>query len=218
MWIPSAIVTGISFGACSAGFACQVFLQADATYASFTAGAKHAIKLRISSSAASYFSSLAVGDRVDVLGWAWRYNLGGENELVVQVNNLLPGCAKKVGSATPTPITGVTLSDLTVTAYEQTHGPLLVQVAGVTGKPQAASEIFGIWETGVGIGDAGPGEIVSLSPYLLSGGKFSGLTSGANVDFQTVAGVFSLYVPFTEGGATSKYKVLYPRTMSELVQ
>ena len=55
--------------------------------------------------------------------------------------------------------------DLTLDAYENTLGPLLVKVDGVSGKPQLPAETFGLWKTGVFV-DAGPDTIVSLSPYF----------------------------------------------------
>jgi hypothetical protein len=219
VWVSGVYVTAISGGGCSAGSSCQIFVQQDLTYGSLSAGAKHAIKLRISAQAAQHFTGIVVGDQVDALGHAWRYNLDGSNELVVQVNAQLQGCAKKVGTGNPTPIAGVQLSDLTLAAYETTHGPLLVKVDSVSGKPGGATEIFGIWPTGIGIGDASPSELVSVSPFFLSGFAFTGLpTDGqTTVNFSSVSGVFGQYVPFSEGGSPPKYHVLYPRSMSDIV-
>lgn len=220
VWVAGVYITAISGNGCEAGKSCQIFVQQDQTYASWAAGAQHAIKLRISAATASHFVGLSVGDQVDVLGYAWRFNLGGEHELLIQVNSQLAGCAKKVGTGSPTPITGVKLSDLSVSAYEDTHGPLLIQVANVSGKPAAPTQIFGIWDTGVGIGDGGTASLRSLSPYFLTSHRFSTLPTdgGTTVDFQSVTGVFGLYVPYTEAGAATKYVVIYPRSMSDLVQ
>ena len=90
----------------------------------------------------------------------------------------------------------------------------------VSGKPGTPTAIFGIWDTGVGIGDAGTAGLHSISPYFLPSHKFASLPTdgGTTVDFQTVTGVFGLYVPFTEGGSATKYVVVYPRSMSDLVQ
>jgi hypothetical protein len=220
VWLPGVFVTAISGSACVANVSCQIFVQQAESYATLAAGAKHALKLRVAGSVAQHFTSLKVGDKVDVMGYAWRYSLGGANEIAVQVNSQLPGCAKKIGSGTPLPITGVLLTDLSVSFYEQTHGPLLVQLATVTGKPAGATEIFGLWKTGVGIGDAGPEGLVNASPYFLPNGSFSNLpTNGTTpVDFKTISGVFSVFSPFVDGGTPPKYMVLYPRAMSELVQ
>jgi hypothetical protein len=219
-WVSGAYITAISGGGCTANSACQIFLQQDETYASLAAGAQHAIRMWISATTATHFVGLAVGDQVNALGDAFRYTSDGQNELLIRVTANMPGCAKKVGTGNPTPITGVALTDLTVSAYENTTGPLLVQVSGVTGKPGPGGQIFGIWVTGVGIGDAGPNGLVSVSPYFLSGNAFAGLpTDGQTaVNFQTVTGVFGLFTPATEAGNAPQYVVLYPRAMSELTQ
>ena len=75
------------------------------------------------------------------------------------------------------------------------------------------TEIFALWKTGV-FSDAGIEAIVNLSPYFLQGGAFSGLTQGKTHQFTSIAGVFGL-VP--EGMPAVKYKVLYPRTMADVV-
>jgi hypothetical protein len=219
VWVPGVYITAISGNGCVAGQTCQIFLQQEESYVTFAAGAKHAIHMRISANVALHFVGLAVGDRVDAMGWAWRYNLNGENDMAIQVNAQLPGCAKKVGTGNPQPIS-VQYSDLTVNAYEQTTGPLLVQLSTVTGKPALATEIFGLWETGVGIGDAGPTGLVNASPYFLDNHAFVGLpTDGQTpVNFQTVTGVFGVYVPIVDSGTPPKYVVVYPRANSELVQ
>lgn len=220
VWVPGVYVTAISGSGCANNTSCQIFVQQAESYASLAAGAKQAVKLRIASSVAQYFTGLKVGDKVDVLGYAWRYNLGGANEMAIQINSQLPGCAKKIGSGNPTPITGVQLTDLSVAFYEQTHGPLLVQLSTVTGKPAAATEIFGLWKTGVGIGDAGPESLVNASPFFLPNNAFTGLpTNGTTaVDFKTITGVFSVFIPFLEAGTPPKYMVVYPRAMSEMAQ
>jgi hypothetical protein len=217
VWVPGVYVTAVSGGACVAGQSCQIFVQQAESYPNLVSGAKNGIKLRISGPTAQYFTGIAVGDRIDVLGWAWRYDLGGSNEMVVQVNSVLPGCAFEVGTGAPVPI-NVQLADLTVTAYEQTVGPLLVRLSTVTGKPALPTEIFGLWATGVGIGDGGPESLVNASPFFLSGGAFSGLTSGQNVNFNSVSGVFAVFVPAVDGGTAPKYKVIYPRTMADMQQ
>ncbi len=218
VWITGLYVTAISRGGCVGGNACQVFLQDAETFASFDAGAKHAMKLFVSSATAQHFNTLKIGDRVNVLAHAWRYNLNpSQNELLLQVNNALRGCAKTVGTGTPTPIADVELTDLTLDAYENTHGPLLVKVDGVSGKPGAAMETFALWKTGGPFVEAGIESVVSASPYFLSSGAFSGLpTNGTTtVDFESITGVFGLFVPTADGGG-SKYLMLYPRNMGEM--
>ena len=132
VWISGAYVTAVSRNGCTAGQACQIFLQTDLTYATLADGAHHGIKMFVSAAAAEHLVGIAVGDKVDALGYAWRYNLDGQNELLVQVNLALPGCAKKTGTGAPTPITAVSLNELSVVGYEQTYGPLLVEVATST--------------------------------------------------------------------------------------
>jgi hypothetical protein len=218
-WVSGAYVTAISGGACSANKPCQIFLQADPSYGTLAAAAKHGIKMFISGPVASHFTGVAVGDRVDALGWAWRYNLDAQHELLLQVNALLPGCAKTKSSGnTLTPIPGVALSDLNVDVYENTHGPLFVTVPNVSGKPDtSATTTFGLWPTtDSGSFDAGSdagADIVSLSPYFLPGGAFTTLTAGANTKFASLTGVFGLFVP--AGGP--KYLEIYPRTNADIV-
>jgi hypothetical protein len=217
VWISGAYVSAVSGNGCTAGSSCQIFIQTDPSYSSLSLAAHNSVNVRVAGSVSQYFTGIAVNDRVDVLGWAQRSTFGGGNELIVQVNSQLPGCMKKVGSGTLVPLT-VQLSDLTVAAYETTHGPMLVQLSTVSGKPGLPKEIFGLWATGVGIGDAGPEGLVNLSPYFLPNNSFTGLTNGVIQDFTSVAGVFAVYVPYTEAGAPTKYLVVYPRLMVELVK
>lgn len=219
VWISGAYVAAVSGSGCTSGSSCQIFIQSATSYANLGAAAKNGINVRVAGSVAQHFTGIAVGDQVDVMGWAWRSTLGGASEMVVQVNSSLPGCAKKVGAGTLTPV-AAQLSDLTVNAYEQTHGPMLVQLSTITGKPAGTKEIFGLWTTGVGIGDAGPEGLVNVSPYFLANNAFTGLpTDGQTaVDFTSVSGVFAVFVPFTEAGTPPKYVVVYPRTVSELVK
>ena len=217
-WVTGLYVTAISKGACTAGSACQVFLQDAETFASLAAGAHHAIKLFISGPTAEHFTTLQVGDRVNVYAHAWRYNLNpSQNELLLQVNGTLRGCAKTVGSGAPVPVSAE-LTDLTVDAYENTIGPVLVNVATVTGKPGAPAETFALWKTGGPFEEAGVEGVVSASPYFLSGGAFAGLPTGGtmNIDFESITGVFGMFVPPADGGTSAKYLMLYPRSMVDM--
>ena len=188
------------------------FVALAALLSTAVAGAQQALKIFVSANTASHFVGLAVGDEVDVQAWAWRYTVDGQHELLLQVNLQLPGCAKKVGMGTPLPVSA-TLDDLTLPAYEDTLGPLLVQVSKVSGKPQLPAETFGLWSTGM-FSDAGVESIVSLSPYALAGGVFAfdPLNQGKTHDFTTVTGVFGLFIP---AGSAQKFKELYPRAMAE---
>jgi hypothetical protein len=220
-WVPGAYVTGISGGACSANKACQLFLQSDLSYASLGAAAKHGIKLFVSAAVASYFTSVRVGDRVDALGWAWRYNLDAQHELLLQVNAKLPGCARTTSSNNAlVPLAGVTLADLTLDAYENTHGPMLVRVATVLGKPDPSpTSTFGLFHASdAGFPDAGPDagvEIVSLSPFFMPGSTFTGAgLTPVLTAFASITGVFGTFVPATG----PKYLELYPRTAADIVR
>ena len=219
-WIAGAYVTAISRSGCAAKQACQIFLQSDLSYPSLASAAKQAIKMFVSSTAASRFEKVKVGDRVDALGWARRNELGGQNELLLEVNAQLPGCMKtKSSGATLVPLSGVALSDLNVDVYENTHGPLFVRVENVSGKPDASpTSTFGLYTTtDSGYFDAGPGggsNIVSLSPFFLPNATFTGLDAGVVTRFSSITGVFGLFNP--SGGA--KYLQIYPRQMTDVVR
>lgn len=228
-WLSGVYVTAISGSGCVANKACQIFVQSDPTYATLGAAAHNAIKIFISTTTAHYFTTIQVGDKVDALGYAWRYDLSGQNELLVEVNTLFPGCAKKTGTGAVAPIPGVQLSDLTLGAYEDTLGPVFVTLAGVSGKyVPPATQTFALFPPNVDAGtvdagadggagvDAGTTSLVSLSPYFLSGGAFSGLPSGTMTHFTSITGVFGLFIP--SAGAPPKYLELYPRTMGDVVQ
>jgi hypothetical protein len=210
-WVPGVYVTGVGKGGCQAGVACQIFVQQSEAFADLAAGSQQALKMFISANTAFHFAGIKVGDRVDVDAFAWRYTVNGQNELLLQVNLQLPGCAKVVGTGNPVPVPAQ-LSDLTLSAYEDTVGPLLVTVTGVSGKPQLPAETFGLWKTGT-FTDAGADTIVSLSPYLLPTAAFSGLTTGKVHDFTSVTGVFGLFSPTADPSA--KYKEIYPRADAE---
>ncbi|MEO6419763.1 MAG: hypothetical protein ABIP39_10170 [Polyangiaceae bacterium] len=221
-WLSGVYVTAISGSACVANKACQIFVQTDPSYATLAAAAHNAIKIFISTSTSHYFTGIQVGDKIDALGYAWRYNLTGQNELLVEVNTLFPGCAKKTGTGAVLPIPGVKLSDLTLSAYEDTLGPVLVTLSGVSGKyVPPATQTFALFppnDAGVidAGADAGTTTLVSLSPYFLAGGGFSGLPANTMTHFTSVAGVFGLFIP--SAGAPPKYLELYPRTMGDVVQ
>jgi hypothetical protein len=215
-WVNAVTISAISFNGCSTGHACQIFLQTDATYASLSAGAHKAIKMFISAATAGYFSTAQVGDTVNAMGWGWRYNIDGQNEILLEVNDEFQGCVKKTGTLALTPITGVTLDQLTVDAYENTYGPLLVEVDNTRGTTTAdLTETFGLVPgADGGFVDAGP-EIVSLSPFFLANGTFAApMTVSTHEHFTSIVGVFGLFVPIDDAGA--KYNELYPRTMADL--
>ncbi|HEY4118234.1 MAG TPA: hypothetical protein VGM56_10270 [Byssovorax sp.] len=222
VWIPSAYVTAISGTACQMGVACQIFLQQDETYATLAAGAQHAIKLFVSKGAAQYFTTTKVGDKVQVYGSAWRYDVDGQNELLVQVALHLPGCIKTIGQGNPLPILGEHLDDLSIDKYENDLGPLLIQITStslatpVHGKSKMPAQTFVIFDGSQQ--DAGANDLVSLSPTCLTGSAFTGLpTDGATtVDFTAgVEGVFGLFIPPMQTPPVTKYMEIYPRTTAD---
>lgn len=213
VWLAGVYVTAVSKGACVAGTACEVIVQQDPTYASLEAGAQHAIRAWISSSTAKYFASLAVGDQVNMMAYAFRESEGGQNELILHVDLLEPGCALKIGSGTPTPIPGVALADIgSLAAYEQIYGPLLMQIANVTGTPKQPDQTFGLGDSFFD-GGASDAQIVSLSPYYMDGGAFVGLEAGVKTKFSSVTGVFNEY--FKPDASATKYLELGARTPAD---
>lgn len=212
VWVSGAFVTGVSGGGCVAGTACQFFVQEVPQFVDFADAAQRSLKVFASANTASHFEGITVGDQVDIQAWAWRYNVDGQNELLLQVNLQLPGCAKVVGGAVPKPVVA-TLADLTVQGYEVDYGPVFVELDGVSGKPHLPAETFGMWTTGqIDMSPDGP---TSLSPFFLSGAMFTGLTAEKIHDFTKVTGVFGLFVPPAD--PLVKYKEVYPRTMDEVV-
>ena len=215
VWLPGVYVTALSKGACTAGNACDVYVQQDVTYPSLAAGAHKAIKLFVSPNTSMYFPALAVDDRIDVMAWAYRNHQNNQNELILEVLQTLPGCAHKVGTGKTTPVSGVQLSDLTLAAIEDTTGPLYVQVTSVRGTPGLPGETFGLGNAFFDGG--GGGAIVSLSPFCRTGGVFAGLVQGKKTTFKSVSGVFGLFTPASDA-SVAKYLEIYPRTMTEVVQ
>lgn len=207
-WIPGAYVIGVSGAGCVANMSCQIFIQQDETYANLTAAQQHAIKIDIIPAAAVHFTGIAVGDKVDVYGQAFRDTQMGANELKILVSPNLQGCAKKVGTGNPVPVTA-TLDQLTVDLYE-TQGPLLITVPTVTGHVHMPTETFALWTTG-----QSPGmditKVTSMSPFFLSGGAFTGLTPDLITQFGSVTGVFGIFFP--QGNI--KYEEIYIRSMAE---
>jgi hypothetical protein len=209
VWVPGVYVTAVSKGGCQSGVACQIFVQQDLSYADLAAGSQQAVKLFVSANTAQHFTGVQVGQKVDVDGFAWRYNLMGEDELLVQVNLQLRGCAKAVGAGAAQPVT-TPLNPLMFTPYDQI-GPLLVKVDMVTGTPQAPTQTFGLYIKGVFV-DAGVDNVVSLSPFFLPGGAFTGLSS-VSTTFVSVTGVFGLFVP--QPNPTTRYREIYPRSSAD---
>lgn len=212
VWVSGAFVTAVSGNGCVAGKACQFFLQELPQFLDLADATERSIKVFASISTAVHFEGIAVGDQVDVQAWAWRYNVDGQNELLLQVNQQLPGCAKKVGFGEPFPVSA-TLADLTIPSYEYDRGPVFVKLTGISGKPHLPAETFGLWTTGQIDND--PEGPTSLSPFFLSGAAFTGLTAEKIHDFTSLTGVFGLFVP--PANPVVKYKELYVRSMDDVV-
>jgi hypothetical protein len=218
VWVPDVLVTGVSYGGCSASYSCQLFLQQDPAYDTLALAARKAIKLFVSANTAYRFTGIAVGDRLDVYANAVRSTYGGANELQLLVNTMYPGCANVLSSNNSlTPVPNVLLTDLTVEAYEVTIGPVLVQIQDLTGRPEFLDHTFGLWTTSGPWVEAGIEEVVSVSPYCISGGTFSGLTLGdVDNNFDYVQGVFELFIPATDAALPTKYKEICARSMADL--
>lgn len=211
-FLPDVVVTAISLGGCLPDAFCQLFVQQEESFASWDDGAQQAIHVVIAPEVAADFASLTVGDRIDLGGSASRDTSGQRDELRFLIRESDPGCASVVGSADPAPV-AVTLDDLTQNAWETTHGPLLVQLEGVSGRPHQPDELFALWETG-GPQGGGLEQVTNASPFFLPGGEFTGFTPEEIVDFATVTGVFG---QFTPTGSNTKYETIYVRTIDELV-
>ncbi len=213
VWLEDVWITAISKGACVAQEACNLFVQSQESFADLGAAAHGSLRIFASPGTSQYFVGLAVGDRINVLANAWRYNINDENELLLQVNVVLPGCSKKTGSGAPVPVSA-TLDQLTQDAFYNTLGPALVTLDTLVGKPHLPDETFAIWDSGSSY-DGGPEELTSLSPYYLPGGVFVGLSPELLTNFTKITGVFGIFVP--DAQPVIRYKEIYPRTMNEVV-
>ena len=105
--------------------------------------------------------------------------------------------------------------------YEHDTGPLFVQIQAtsgdVHGKPKTPPETFVIFDESVPA-EAGVDDLVSLSPYFMSGSAFTGLaTDGATRTSFTngVIGVFGLFIPPMQTPPIDKYKELYVRSSAD---
>ena len=206
-WVPGVYVTAVSKNGCTPDVGCQIFVQQDESYLDFADAQQKSLRIDIYPTVAEHFVGIGVGDEVDLYAHALRNTNDGNDELEFFVSDALPGCAKVVGSGTPQPV-AATLADLSVDAYES-NGPVLVTVDLVSGKPHMPIETFALWSTGSREG----GDITtvtSLSPFFLAGSAFTGLTPETITDFDSVTGVFGLFVP-----AGMKYEEIYPRDATE---
>jgi hypothetical protein len=228
VYVAGVWVTSITGSACKAYAACSLFIQQDLSYADLPTGAQHAIRVMVSAAAAQFFATIAAGDKIDVMGYAYRATTGGQNELLIDINATTRGCVNKVGGLADGDTLAATpalLTDLTVDGYETTVGPLLVEVDGVSGTVSSTpTKTFKLTQapqdagaTDGGGADAGAPNTVSVSPYDLPNNAFTGLSAGYTT-FTSITGVFGMYVPYTsDGGVPMTYVEIYPRSMADLV-
>ncbi len=222
-WVSGVVVTAISRGACSAGTACQIYVQEPTGATTLADAAHHAIKVFISAASASRFTAIHVGDRVDVAASAWRYNVSGQNELLLQVADScsLRGCMTRTGDGVIAPVPA-TLSALgSVTAYESTVGPVLVRFTDVAATTDATTPLQsttgGLYVPGVAL-DGGRSEAISVSPFFMPGSRFVGYTASQRLRFSSLTGVFGMFIPTsTSDAGVAKYLQVYPRTVDDLV-
>ncbi|MBL9021696.1 MAG: hypothetical protein JNL21_05825 [Myxococcales bacterium] len=210
-WVPGVYVTAIANNGCTAGTACQFFIQQDESYGSLAEATHQSLRVGVAPSVAEHFVDIQVGDQVDFYGFAFRNTQDGENELLFLVTDSLQGCARTVGMGDLQPLT-VTLDQLTTQGYETDYGPLFVRVDTVTGNPNMPAETFALWDTGTMPG----GDITtvtSLSPFFLSGAAFTGLTDGMNTNFSEVVGVFGIFAPPAD--PLIKYEEIYVRATAD---
>jgi hypothetical protein len=214
-FVADVVVTAVSQGACVDGAFCQLFVQQEETFASFDAGAHQAIRVLVAPEVAGDFTGIVVGDRVNLGGFASRDTADGRDELRFFIRESDPGCMTVEGAATPEPVP-VELAQLTQDAYESTHGPILVVLDTVSGKPHLPDEIFALWDTG---GQQGGGieSVTNASPFFLPGGVFDGLIAEQITDFASVTGVYGQYPRENQGGNLTKYETIYVRSMDDVV-
>lgn len=210
-WVPGVYVTAVSGGGCVATQACQIFVQQEETYATLVEATHQSLRIGIAPAAAEHFVGIEVGDQIDLYAHAVRDTQGGKNELIFLVTANLPGCAEVIGSGDPQPVLA-TLDELTVAAYEEEIGPVLIEVAQLSGNPDLPTENFALWETGQPI-DGDITTVTSLSPFFLNGSEFTGLTEGVNTAFLRVVGVFGQFAPPAD--PLIKYEVIYVREDAE---
>lgn len=209
-WLPGLVVTAVSLGGCVEDAFCQIFVQQEDTFASFAAGAQQAIRVQVAPEAAFRFLDVAVGDLVDLGGEPYRDVADGKNELLFFIRDSTPGCMAVNGKGDPQPVVA-TLADLTVEAYEDTVGPLLVRLDTVSGRPHEPNALFAMWDTENGPDDGGIETVTNMSPFFIPGGVFVGFVPEQIEDFTSVTGVFGQFRP--NGGA--KYETIYVRSMGD---
>ncbi len=212
VWLEGVYVSAISGGGCQLNTPCHLFVQQHPSYGALHEAAWQSLRLEVSDGIAHYFEDIKVGDQIDLAAHGWRRTDGGRNELQLQISSEMPGCAVVVGRAELAPVEA-TLEELSVDAYEETLGPVLVRVALVAGAPEALNETFPLWPQ-ESLDDEGLG-VTNLSPYFLPNHEFIGLSTGKVFKFWSVTGVFGVFSPASNPSA--KYEEIYLRDMSDVL-
>jgi hypothetical protein len=222
-WVSGVVVTAISRGACVAGSACQIFVQEPTSATRVTEAAHHAIKVFISAASASRFVDIRLGDQLNIAAYAWRYNVNGQNELLLQIADScsLRGCVARTGMGNVVPVT-TTLDALgSVMAYESTIGPVLVRLENVSATTDMTTPLTsttgGLFVAGTSV-DSGRAETVSVSPFFMPDSRFAGFTAAQRIRFTSLVGVFGMFIPTptSDGGVTARYLQIYPRALADL--
>jgi hypothetical protein len=222
-WVSGAVVTAISRGGCVAGSACQIFVQEPTTATTVAEAAHHAIKVFISAASASRFVSIRLGDQVNIAAYAWRYNVNGQNELLLQVADScsLRGCMTRTGLGSIVPVTATLDGIGSVMAYENTIGPVLVRLENVSATTDMTTPLTsttgGLFVAGMAV-DGGRSETVSVSPFFLPDSRFVGFTAAQRIRFTSLVGVFGMFIPTptSDGGVSPRYLQIYPRALADL--
>jgi hypothetical protein len=206
VWLEGVYVAAVSGGVCRPDAACEMFVQQAPGYDDVVQAAQGAVRVVAAIEAAPDVAGAAAGDRVDLAGFAWRHEGPAMNELVVEVSDLHRGCVHRVGEAVMRPAPA-TLHELSVADYAR-FGPMLVEIEGVSGSPKEPDSTFAIWPPG-----GSDGDLTSVSPFLLPGQRFNGLSYGELNAFERVTGVFAVYSP----APGAHFEELYPRGMADIV-
>ena len=210
-WVPGVYITAISGSACVANQSCQFFVQQEESFLDLADASQQGLRVAVTPPVAQYFTDLVVGDQVDLQAFAVRDTEDGENELFFFITPNLPGCALAIGEGDPQPVLA-DFDDLTIAAYEDTMGPVLVRLDTVSGNPNMPVQTFGLWDTGVPFDPMNP-DITSMSPFFLPGGTFVALTDGMTENWPFVVGVFGLFTPNAD--PIVKYEEIYVRTSAD---
>ena len=212
VWLEDVVVTATSRGGCRSHKRCVLFIQQRRAFDRLEHARGGALRVEVAAEVSDLFEGIQPMDVVDLQAYAWRSTDHGQGSLRLHVGLEWPGCIKRRGVSSVQPVP-VSLDELTVRACQEEFGPLFVVVRDVVGVPKAPFQTFSLRD---GSDDAPQSynEVTSVSPYLLSEGKFVGLETGKPHHFTSVTGVFDVYTP---SGGASKYEHIYVRDMLDLI-